>query len=142
MNKEELLEKIRKERPNQVIHNVISFKKNKDGYYDVLVDMEAKFFESKIKHTMETIPYPLSQHLKLKTEDKIAEYIEKYRNDKSMTSHRIAKNIIKMIPHPDNRILLTKFAEHIQKWKNRDLAYNAVIREVDDFINTIKKEQN
>jgi|LakMenEpi03Aug12_release.lakeMendotaPanAssembly.Ray.scaffolds.fasta_scaffold255667_3 hypothetical protein len=65
----EMLQKIRKERPNQVIHQVISFKENEYGFYDVKVDMESMFFESKIKHTKCTLPYPFSEYEKLSEKD-------------------------------------------------------------------------
>jgi hypothetical protein len=65
MNNEEMLEKIRQDRPKQVIHEVISFKQNEYGFYDVKVDMETMFFESKIKHTRVTLPYPFSEYEKL-----------------------------------------------------------------------------
>lgn len=65
MNNEEMLEKIRQDRPKQVIHEVISFKQNEYGFYDVNVDMETMFFESKIKHTRVTLPYPYSEYEKL-----------------------------------------------------------------------------
>jgi hypothetical protein len=65
MNNEEMLEKIRQDRPKQVIHEVISFKQNEYGFYDVKVDMETMFFESKIKHTKVTLPYPHSEYEKL-----------------------------------------------------------------------------
>ena len=61
----EMLSKIRLDRPDQVIHEVISFKKNEYGFYDVIVDMESMFFTTKIKHTKTTLPYPLSGYEKL-----------------------------------------------------------------------------
>ncbi len=65
MENEEMLNKIRKDRPNQIIHKVFSFQKNKFGFYDVEVDMETMFLETKILHTRVTIPYPLSEYNKL-----------------------------------------------------------------------------
>lgn len=64
-----MLKKIRKDRPNQTIYKVLSFKKNKYGFYDVKVDMEGWFFETKIIHTVNTLPYPLSKYKKLNSQD-------------------------------------------------------------------------
>lgn len=44
MNNEEMLGKIRLDRPTQVINEVISFTENAYGFYDVKVDMESMFF--------------------------------------------------------------------------------------------------
>jgi hypothetical protein len=71
MNKEELLEKVRQDRPKQVIHEVISFKQNEYGFYDVKVDMETMFFESKIKHNRVTLPYPHSEYEKLSEKEQL-----------------------------------------------------------------------
>lgn len=65
MNNEEMLEKIRLERPNQVINEVISLKKNKHGFYNVKVDMETMFFNTKIKHSKVILPFPYSDYEKL-----------------------------------------------------------------------------
>lgn len=65
MNREEMLEKIRLDRPTQVINEVISVKENGYGFYDVKVDMESMFFDTKILHTKCTLPYPLSDYEKL-----------------------------------------------------------------------------
>lgn len=67
--KHRMLKKIRKDRPNQTIYKVLSFKKNKYGFYDVKVDMEGWFFETKIIHTVNTLPYPLSKYKKLNSQD-------------------------------------------------------------------------
>jgi hypothetical protein len=69
MNQEEMLEKIRQDRPTQVINEVISFKENEYGFYDVKVDMETMFFESKILHAKHTLPYPTSEYEKLSEKD-------------------------------------------------------------------------
>ena len=69
MNNEEMLEKIRLDRPNQVIHEVISFKENGYGFYDVKVDMESMFFDTKIKHSKAILPYPFSEYEKLSEKD-------------------------------------------------------------------------
>lgn len=71
MNNEEMLEKVRQDRPKQVIHEVISFKQNEYGFYDVKVDMETMFFESKIKHTKITLPYPHSEYEKLSEKEQL-----------------------------------------------------------------------
>lgn len=63
--KEELLEKIRKERPNQNIKKVLDFKKSKHGFFNVTVEMEGRFFETKINRTIITIPYPKKDYKKL-----------------------------------------------------------------------------
>lgn len=65
MNKEEMLGKIRLDRPTQVINEVISVKENGYGFYDVDVDMESMFFDTKILHTKCTLPYPFSEYEKL-----------------------------------------------------------------------------
>ena len=66
MNNEEMLEKIRLDRPNQVIHEVISFKENGYGLYDVNVDMEIDLMGTKIKHYNTTLPYPLQKYEELR----------------------------------------------------------------------------
>ena len=71
LTNEEMLNLIRKERSNQVINEVISFKKNDYGFYDVLVDMETNFFEVFIKHVKMTLPYPLEDYLKLSKEEEL-----------------------------------------------------------------------
>ena len=65
MKNNEMLEKVRKDRPHQVIHEVIGFEKNKYGFYDVKVDMETMFIDTKIKHCVGNIPYPVSEYNKL-----------------------------------------------------------------------------
>jgi hypothetical protein len=72
MNNEEMLNKIRLDRPNQVIHEVISFKENEYGFYNVKVDMESMFFDTKIKHSKATLPYPFSEYEKLSEKDQFA----------------------------------------------------------------------
>jgi len=69
MTQEEMLEKVRMDRPTQVINEVISFKENEYGFYDVKVDMETMFFESKILHAKHTLPYPMSEYEKLSEKD-------------------------------------------------------------------------
>ena len=64
---EEMLEKIRADRPNQVIHEVISFKLGSLGYYDVVVDMEGQFLNTKVSHVRQTLPYPLNRFNSLAT---------------------------------------------------------------------------
>ena len=60
---EEILEKLRLDRPNQIIHEVLSFEKNEYGFYNVRVDMETMFFETKIKHHKQVLPYPFSDYM-------------------------------------------------------------------------------
>jgi len=62
MTNEEMLVKIREDRPNQVINEVISFKKIRCGYYNVLVDMQSHFFGTTILHTKQHLPYPFSKY--------------------------------------------------------------------------------
>ena len=66
-----MLEKIRQDRPNQVIHEVISFKENEYGFYDVKVEMETMFFETKISHAKHTLPYPMSEYEKLSEKEQL-----------------------------------------------------------------------
>lgn len=65
MTNEEMLEKIKLDRPAQVIHEVTSFSKNKHGYYDVTVDMEMNLMGTKIKHYHTTLPYPFKKYEEL-----------------------------------------------------------------------------
>lgn len=37
--------------------------------YDVKVDMESMFFDTKIKHSKATLPYPFSEYEKLSEKD-------------------------------------------------------------------------
>lgn len=68
---EEILEKLRLDRPNQVIHEVLSVEKNEYGFYNVMVDMETMFFETKIKHHKQVLPYPFSEYIKLNEQQKL-----------------------------------------------------------------------
>lgn len=68
---DEMLELLRKERPNQVIHEVISFKKNDYGFYDVEVDMESMFLETKVLHTKCRLPYPYKSYEKMSEKKKM-----------------------------------------------------------------------
>ena len=65
MTNKEMLEKIRLDRPGQVINKVISFIENNNGTYYVEVDMESVFFDTKVLHTRFTLLYPLNNCLKL-----------------------------------------------------------------------------
>ena len=65
---EEMLDLIRKDRPSQVINNVIDFKINSFGFYTVSVDMESMFFETKILHIHTKLPYPSEAYEKLSLE--------------------------------------------------------------------------
>ena len=70
MTNKEMLKSIREDRPKQVINKVQSFKKNKHGFYDVLVDMEGTFFETKLLHVTQLLPYPVSEYEKLSKKDR------------------------------------------------------------------------
>lgn len=70
MDNNEMLELIRKDRPKQVINEVVSFYKNEYGFYDVIVDMESGFFGVTVKHTKTTLPYPLEEFNKLTVEQR------------------------------------------------------------------------
>ena len=65
MTNDDMLGKIRCDRPNQVIHEVIGFEKNKHGFYDVNVDMQTMIIDTIIKHCVTFIPYPISEYNKL-----------------------------------------------------------------------------
>lgn len=65
MINKDMLDKIRIDRPDLVINEVIAVKQNKYGFYDVRVDMESMFFDTKIKHSRATLPYPHSDYEKL-----------------------------------------------------------------------------
>lgn len=60
-----MLEKIKLDRPNQVIHEVISFNQNEYGFYNIRVDMESMFFYTKILHSKVTLPFPYAEYEKL-----------------------------------------------------------------------------
>ena len=62
---DEMLIKIRQDRPDQVIHEVLDVKENSYGFYNVKVDMETYFFETKIRHCHTTLPYPIAEYEKL-----------------------------------------------------------------------------
>lgn len=70
MNNEEMLEKMRLDRPEQLIHEVISYEKNKYGFYNVKVNMEGRFFETIVKHTISVLPYPMNDFHALSQKDK------------------------------------------------------------------------
>lgn len=71
IHKEKMLEKIRLDRPTQVINEVISVKENEYGFYDVEVDMESMFFDIKILHTKCTLPYPFSDYEELSEKEQL-----------------------------------------------------------------------
>jgi len=71
MTNEEMLSKLREERPNQVIHEVVSFKENDYGFYDVNVDMESDFLGTKVLHTQSKLPYPVSGYNKLSDKEQL-----------------------------------------------------------------------
>lgn len=86
-----MLEKLRQERPYQVIHEVLSFEKNDYGFYDVNVDMETQFFETTVQHTNMKLPYPSDEYGKLSPEEQF-----KWRHDslkKKKVIERIPINI-------------------------------------------------
>jgi len=58
----EMLEKIRVERPEQKINEVIFFKVNKYGFFNVKINVDV---DEKIKNLITTIPYPFSEYEKL-----------------------------------------------------------------------------
>jgi len=62
---EQMLEVIRKDRPEQVIHEVLSVEKNEYGFYTVEVIMESLFFNTIVKNTKVKLPYPVSKYLLL-----------------------------------------------------------------------------
>ena len=79
-----MLEDIRIDRPNQIIHKVISIKKNSYGFFDVKVNMESMFFGTKIKHTHCTLPYPYSEFEKLNRKQQLDwSYNRKYNYGKN-----------------------------------------------------------
>lgn len=84
MNKEELMILISKDRPNQVIHEVIDFRVHplsKYGVeYEVDVVMEVQFFETKIRRHRISIPYPIKPYKELQ-EKWAAEPLEKSLNE-------------------------------------------------------------
>ena len=70
MDNQELLELIRKDRPEQVIHEVTGFKvhplsKLCDVKYDVSVVMEVQFYETKTKRVNINLPYPVEPYKEL-----------------------------------------------------------------------------
>jgi hypothetical protein len=74
---EEMLEYIRRERPEQTIHEVLSFKLNEHGFYDVWVDMQVKINFSDIeespmttiKHAKFMLPYPMWKYKRMSRGD-------------------------------------------------------------------------
>lgn len=71
MTKEELLELLRADRPNQVIHEVTSFRShplsNYGMEYEVDVVMEADMLGTKIRRVhISGLPYPLKPYLDLR----------------------------------------------------------------------------
>jgi hypothetical protein len=67
MDKDKMLELIKKDRPGQVIHEVVDFRPHpleKFGVkYEVDVVMEGQVFETKIREINLTIPYPLQPYI-------------------------------------------------------------------------------
>ena len=66
LTNEQMLGMIRKDRPTQIINEVISFKPSslgiKDVQYDVIVSMETDFLGTKIKNTKFKLPYPVKPY--------------------------------------------------------------------------------
>ncbi len=62
MDKLELLDKIRKDRTDQTIHEIISFRENKHGFYDVTVDMKSKINSAILEHSTMFLPYPKTSY--------------------------------------------------------------------------------
>jgi len=67
-NNDEMLEAIRKDRPGQVINKVLGFKLNEHGFYNVKVDMESMFFDTRVLHTHTILPYPSKAYENLSKE--------------------------------------------------------------------------
>ena len=71
MTNEEMFEKVREDRPHQIIHEVIDFEKNEYGFYDVTVDMQVDganlgiIHMPTIRHSRMRLPYPISEYEKL-----------------------------------------------------------------------------
>jgi len=65
MTNDEMLVMIQIDRPLQTINKVLEFKENEFGFYDVKVDREGMFLASKIKHVIQTLPYPIKEYKKL-----------------------------------------------------------------------------
>ena len=68
---EEMLDAVRKDRPEQIINKVTKFRLNKYGFYDVKVDMEEDFFETKILYVHRILPYPISEYVKLSDKEQM-----------------------------------------------------------------------
>jgi len=79
MTNDEMLNKVRLDRPSLTIHRVKSFKQNNYGFYDVMVDLDTKVFDEIVTHTDLTIPYPAAEYNKL-SEFEQCEY--KFNNNK------------------------------------------------------------
>jgi len=66
LTNEQMLEMVRKDRPKQVIHQVVSFKPNKSKakgvLYNVEVIMESEFLGVKIKNYKQELPYPVEAY--------------------------------------------------------------------------------
>lgn len=77
MTNEEMLKKVREDRPEQIIHEVIDFKQNNYGFYDVYADMQAEAIDLDwaqfpiIRHLKTRIPYPISEYNKLTKEQQL-----------------------------------------------------------------------
>ena len=65
-----MLDLIRKDRPESVIHEVIWFGENVFGFMSVKVIMQTQFFATIIQKTQVVLPYPMSAYEALSEEDK------------------------------------------------------------------------
>jgi hypothetical protein len=76
IDNQEMMKLLHEERPNQIIHEVISFELNEYGFYDVRVDMQLDggdngiFVMPTIKHVKKKLPYPYSEYEKLSENQK------------------------------------------------------------------------
>lgn len=71
MTNEDMLQKVRADRPEQVIHSVLSFEKEKRGLYRVEVLMEGQFFETKVRQMKVSLPYPVKAYEKMSEKSKL-----------------------------------------------------------------------
>jgi hypothetical protein len=62
---------MRKEYPNEVIHEVLWIRESEFGFQNVKIDMEVNFFDTIIKHARHVLPYPLSGYQNLSEKQKL-----------------------------------------------------------------------
>jgi hypothetical protein len=71
VDNQEMLQLIREDRPHQTIHEVLDFRLNQYGFYDVRVDMQHDgglntiFEMPTVIHVVQKLPYPTSEYMKL-----------------------------------------------------------------------------